>query len=418
MPLTEKGEKIFSSMEKTYGSPEKAKRVFYASRNAGKIKGVDVPHRAGGGGLLDDAPVADRSDVVPLPTWKSGSVPASGAVVPTPWRNPGVSSSQIHDLMSPKPNIRRGYAGGGLAGLENMFGPSNYSQLGTPQGWESLFGRGAEGVAGGLGALFQRGGQNASLGAPGGGGGGINMPFGSGRPGSYPVASPMAPSDPMQLPTSPVNHTAPSPSSVPAGPTSMSAKSFQQFAAGGGAQMPWFARNEARSMLHTGPIKSPVAGRTDHIPLKVPGGSYVLPADHISHLGENNTDAGMARASHMFGATGPFGTNLPKVVHGRGAPSAPPVPRPPVLSRSLSHTTTSVFHYGGGADGNWQGGVPDGGDPVDIMASGGEFVVPPEIVKEIGNGNLDHGHKILDRWVLQERKKHINTLSKLPEPAK
>ena len=39
MPLTAKGQKILASMEKTYGS--EAKEVFYASRNAGTITGVD-----------------------------------------------------------------------------------------------------------------------------------------------------------------------------------------------------------------------------------------------------------------------------------------------------------------------------------------------------------------------------------------
>jgi hypothetical protein len=40
MPLTKKGSKIMRAMKKEYGG-KKAKRVFYASRNAGKIKGVD-----------------------------------------------------------------------------------------------------------------------------------------------------------------------------------------------------------------------------------------------------------------------------------------------------------------------------------------------------------------------------------------
>jgi hypothetical protein len=40
MPLTSKGKEIMSSMKKSYG-PKKAKQVFYASKNAGKIKGVD-----------------------------------------------------------------------------------------------------------------------------------------------------------------------------------------------------------------------------------------------------------------------------------------------------------------------------------------------------------------------------------------
>lgn len=40
MPLTKKGKKVLKSMEKTYGSKEKAKEVLHASKNAGKIKGT------------------------------------------------------------------------------------------------------------------------------------------------------------------------------------------------------------------------------------------------------------------------------------------------------------------------------------------------------------------------------------------
>ena len=39
MPLTKKGRKIMKSMKKTYGKD--AKKVFYASKNKGKIKGVE-----------------------------------------------------------------------------------------------------------------------------------------------------------------------------------------------------------------------------------------------------------------------------------------------------------------------------------------------------------------------------------------
>ena len=41
MPLTHKGEEVLHSMEKTYGSEKKAKQVLYASKNAGKITGID-----------------------------------------------------------------------------------------------------------------------------------------------------------------------------------------------------------------------------------------------------------------------------------------------------------------------------------------------------------------------------------------
>ena len=40
MPLTTKGEEIKHAMEKSYGT-EKGEKVFYASKNAGKITGVD-----------------------------------------------------------------------------------------------------------------------------------------------------------------------------------------------------------------------------------------------------------------------------------------------------------------------------------------------------------------------------------------
>lgn len=39
MPLTTKGKKIMANMKKEYGKD--AERVFYASRNKGRITGVD-----------------------------------------------------------------------------------------------------------------------------------------------------------------------------------------------------------------------------------------------------------------------------------------------------------------------------------------------------------------------------------------
>ena len=40
MPLTKKGDKIMRAMKAHYG-PKKGERVFYASKNKGKLKGVD-----------------------------------------------------------------------------------------------------------------------------------------------------------------------------------------------------------------------------------------------------------------------------------------------------------------------------------------------------------------------------------------
>jgi hypothetical protein len=45
VPLTSSGLKTLGSMAKTYGK-EKAKKVFYASINSGKLKGMEKPKKA------------------------------------------------------------------------------------------------------------------------------------------------------------------------------------------------------------------------------------------------------------------------------------------------------------------------------------------------------------------------------------
>lgn len=162
-------------------------------------------------------------------------------------------------------------------------------------------------------------------------------------------------------------------------------------AAGGPPPASWQQRAAARSMTHSGPIMSAVPGRTDNHPMSVKSSSYVLPADHVSSLGQGNTSAGMAVLNHMFGQSGPYGMGKnPAIKRGSGAPRAP---------------RTKSFADGGAA-------------PVDIAAAGGEFVIDPDIVAEIGGGDIEQGHKILDDWVLTNRKNHISTLRKLPGPAK
>ena len=165
-----------------------------------------------------------------------------------------------------------------------------------------------------------------------------------------------------------------------------------------GGQVPWFVRREATGMLHTGPINSPVAGRTDHIPMNVPNGSYVLPADHVNHVGQGNTAAGHARLNHAFGPSGTLhpGAGAPRGGGGGGLPRT-------------GGDLPSVFRAGGVTDGDDEG--------VPIMAAGGEYVIHPDIVAEIGNGNIKHGHQILDAWVKKVRQQHIHTLKKLPGPA-
>ena len=141
---------------------------------------------------------------------------------------------------------------------------------------------------------------------------------------------------------------------------------------------------------HVGPIHSSVAGRTDHLPMHVPSGSYVVPADVISGMGEGNTIAGFRVAKGIFGRNiyggqkaSPYGVG--------SAPYGQAMPKK--------------------ASGGQTGSVP-------IVAAGGEHVIGPEDVARIGEGSMDDGHRILDEFVKQMRAKIVKTMKALPGPAK
>lgn len=121
-----------------------------------------------------------------------------------------------------------------------------------------------------------------------------------------------------------------------------------------------------------GYIHGDTGGRTDNKPIDVAEGSYVIPADILSGLGEGNSHAGWAALQAQFGMA-----------------------RPPAK-----------------ADG---GAI---GAPVPIVAASGEGVIPPDKVAEIGGGDLGRGHSILDAMVSHVRKKTIRTLKRLPKPKK
>lgn len=123
---------------------------------------------------------------------------------------------------------------------------------------------------------------------------------------------------------------------------------------------------EIDSKIHVGPIHSNVAGRTDHLPINVPSGAYVIPADIISAAGEGNTMAGFAAANEVFG-----------------------------------DQQTSPDH-----------------EPVEIVAAGGEYVIAPESVTDVGGGDIEAGHRTLDDFVKLYRAKTIKTLQNLPGPKK
>ncbi len=139
--------------------------------------------------------------------------------------------------------------------------------------------------------------------------------------------------------------------------------------------------------LHVGPIHSAVAGRTDHLPMHVPSGSYVIPADIISAMGEGNTIAGFKHMRRIFSGM-PYGQRAGPYGQGAGPYGEP-------LQRA----------HGGSTD----HGVP-------IVAAGGEYVLSPDQVRWAGDGDLDRGHRVLDEFVKRMRAKTVSTLKKLPGP--
>jgi hypothetical protein len=130
-----------------------------------------------------------------------------------------------------------------------------------------------------------------------------------------------------------------------------------------------YAKGGDTGKVHHGPIPSPVAGRTDHLPMHVASGSYVIPADIVSALGEGNTMNGFKIVDDM----------------------------------NAEHRDDGRFANGG---------------TVPIVAAGGEYVIPPHVVAGVGKGSLDTGHKVLDEFVKHVRAKTIKTLKKLPGPKK
>jgi hypothetical protein len=157
--------------------------------------------------------------------------------------------------------------------------------------------------------------------------------------------------------------------------------------------------------IHTGPIHSAVAGRTDHLPVEVPSGSYVLPADIVSAIGEGNTNAGFKALRRMFAGLpygaksgqpyghqgGPYGAGSSPYNRDPGKPYGEPLP---------------AGHASGGKTGS----------NVKVVVAGGEYTLTPGEVTKVGDGDMELGHRVLDDFVKQYRAHTIKTLQKLPGP--
>jgi len=157
---------------------------------------------------------------------------------------------------------------------------------------------------------------------------------------------------------------------------------------------------------HVGPIHSGVAGRTDHLPMHVESGAYVIPADIVSSMGEGNTMNGFKQIKRIFGG-------LP------GNQQAEPYAQPAdAYGQGASpYGEGSSAPYGGDLPGKAGGGPAGGGrPPVGIVAAGGEYVLHPTEVQAAGDGDIDMGHRVLDEFVKRMRAKAVKTLRSLPGP--
>ena len=137
-----------------------------------------------------------------------------------------------------------------------------------------------------------------------------------------------------------------------------------------------------RSHLSRGPkafmrglVRSPTPGRADHVRTAVRRGSYVVPADVVSGLGQGNTDAGAATLHHAV----------------------------------AGHGVDDAEEYA-------SGGIADVTEGMPVALSGGEFVLTPREVRAIGGGRAEHGAALLDDLVHKVRRSTTATLRQLPPP--
>ncbi len=132
-------------------------------------------------------------------------------------------------------------------------------------------------------------------------------------------------------------------------------------------------------------INGGTPGRADAVPASVKPRSYVIPADIVSGLGQGNSMAGAHALDRMLKQGPAYGVKMHPAMR---------TPQPmPKFTR----------------------GFAQGGD-VDISVSHGEYLVRPETVAALGNGDIDFGHKILDALVKNARQDTIARLSNLPPP--
>jgi len=143
-------------------------------------------------------------------------------------------------------------------------------------------------------------------------------------------------------------------------------------------------------------IHSTVPGRTDRIPMQARTGSFVLPADVVSGLGQGNTAAGAKM----------WGQSISHAIGPMGIKNA--IKQRTLKMPSLRMPTPNVKY----AD----GGVYEGDEYTPIITAGGEMIIDPEIVAELGGGDAEEGKRILGASSMGVRKQVLAEMKKLPRP--
>lgn len=188
--------------------------------------------------------------------------------------------------------------------------------------------------------------------------------------------------------------------------------------AGFSAENPWWERAEARQ-IGDKPYGFSVGsggGRTDRNNVNVASGSYVLPADVVSGLGEGNSLAGAAAWDKILHSL-PYGIHAAAAHRGMGPPHPPSGLSPPGQGSPPGIAKGGTAPAGTDTDGE-----------VPIQAADGEIIVHPDDVKRFGIAYMPdgmmrtpdtlvkYGHSVLDEFVKVQRGRNIKAQEELPGP--